>query len=218
MLNDWKRHRAARRVKPGDGRPLKHYRWWQMLLGRSLLHLRLTGADARPVDYAVDVRTMGDKQDGEVRARLYRDGALHAQAKVPAAFSVEGGTIEVATSSFGVKRCHYVTDDGTERLLTPDPASGEGRRARFAAEHPSQSRVVGIVAVVLLVVGLGLNLVQLLEPLSRIPPVAEHIGVFESPIHLPLWLNITLGAGAALASTERALRLRYHWLLDGGAS
>ena len=47
------------------------------------------------------------------------------------------------------------------------------------------------------------------------PPVAAAVGVFESPVHLPIWLNIALGVAAALASTERALRLRYHWLLDG---
>ncbi len=43
-------------------------------------------------------------------------------------------------------------------------------------------------------------------------------GVSEPPIHLPLWLNIALGPAAAPASTERALRLRHHWLLDAGGS
>lgn len=83
------------------------------------------------------------------------------------------------------------------------------------------SRVVGGVAVVLLLVGVGLNVLQIIEPISRIPripPIAESVGVFESPLHLPLWLNLTLGLGAALGSTERALKLRYHWLLDGVAN
>ena len=218
MLKEWRRRRAVQRVKPGDGRPLKRFRWWQMFLGRALLHLQLTGDDGRRVVYSVDVRHWGDKDDGEVRARLYRDGRHHAESKVPAFFPVEGGTIEVATSGFGVKRCHYVTLDGAERQLTPDLKSAEGRRARLERDHPSVSRLIGFVSVVMLIVGVGVNLVQLAEQISRIPPIAENIGVFESPIHLPLWLNITLGLGAGLASTERALRLRFHWLLDAGGN
>ncbi|TQL91138.1 hypothetical protein [Pseudonocardia kunmingensis] len=218
MLQEWRRRRAAERVKPGDGRPLKRFRWWQMFSGRALLHLELTGDDGRQVRYSVDVRYWGDKEDGVVRAQLYRAGRLHALSKVPAFFPVEGGTIEVATTDFGVRRCHHVGVDGAERQLTPDPRSGEGRRARFERNHPAMSRLVGFVSVVVLIVGVGLNLLQLIEPISRIPPIAENIGVFESPVHLPIWLNIALGLGAALASTERALRLRYHWLLDAGGN
>ncbi len=66
----------------------------------------------------------------------------------------------------------------------------------------------------LLVIGVGLNLVQLAEPLSRIPPVMQRVGTFESPVHLPIWLNVALGLGAVLASMERSLRLRYSPLLD----
>ncbi|MFP5072481.1 hypothetical protein ACLFMI_22795 [Pseudonocardia nantongensis] len=40
--------------------------------------------------------------------------------------------------------------------------------------------------------------------------------MFESPVQLPLWLNIALGVGAAVGSTERALRLRYSWLDSAG--
>lgn len=54
----------ARKVKPGDGRPLKRYQWWQ-LFSRSLLHLRLSGiAEAEEV-WSVDVRPGGDS-NGEV--------------------------------------------------------------------------------------------------------------------------------------------------------
>lgn len=218
MLKDWQRRRAARRVKRGDGRPLKRFHWWQMFLGRALLHLQLIGDDGRRAVYSVDVRHQGDREDGVVRAQLYRDGRHHAVSKVPAVFPVEGGAIEVATTGVGVRRCHYVAADGTERQLIPDPKSAEGRRARLDRDHPSASRMIGVVSVVMLVVGVGLNLLQILEPISRIPPIAENLGVFESPIHLPLWLNITLGLAAALASTERALRLRYHWLLDAGGN
>ena len=218
MLQEWRRRRAVQRVKPGDGRPLQRFRWWQMFLGRALLHLQLTGGDGGPVVYSVDVRHWGDKDDGVVRARLYRDGRHHAESKVPAFFPVDGGTIEVATSAFGVRRCHYVAFDGKQCQLTPDPKSAEGRRARLERERPGLSRVIGFVSVVMLIVGVGLNLLQVLEPISRIPPIAENLGVFESPIHLPLWLNIALGLAAGLASTERALRLRFHWLLDRGGN
>lgn len=218
MLQEWRRRRAVQRVKPGDGRPLKRFRWWQMFLGRALLHLQLTGDDGRRVVYSVDVRHWGDKDDGVVRARLYRDGRHHAESKVPAVFPVEGGAIEVATSAFGIRRCHYVAFDGAPRQLTPDPKSGEGRRARLDRDHPTVSRLIGFVSVVALIVGVGLNLLQILEPVSRVPPIAENLGVFESPIHLPLWLNIALGLAAVLASTERALRLRFHWLLDAGGN
>ncbi|RZT86914.1 hypothetical protein EV383_3813 [Pseudonocardia sediminis] len=214
MLTEWKRRRAVQRVKPGDGRELKRFRWWQMFAGRALLHLDLPGRDGRGVRYSVDVRYMGSGENGEVVAQLYRDGRHHASSRTPAVLPVEGGAIEVATSAFGVRRCHYVADDGGERRLVPDPASGEGRRARLERERPALSRAIGAVSVVMLVVGVGLNLVQILAALSRIPPIAENIGVLVSPIHLPIWLNIALGLAAALASTERALRMRHHWLLD----
>lgn len=215
MASGWRRRWAARRMKPGDGTPLKRFRWWQLFLARALLHLELPGPDGRRIVYSVDVRHGGDSADGAVRARLYRDGRQSAVSRTPAVFPVEGGEIQVRTSGFGVRRCHYVTPDGAERQMVPDPASGEGRRARLERDHPGASRLLGMVSVVALVVGVGVNLLQIIEPVSRIPPVAAAVGVFESPIHLPLWLNITLAVAAALGSTERALRLRYHWLLDG---
>ena len=214
MLDDWRRRRRARRVKPGDGRPLRSFHWWQQL-GRALFHLRLPGGAGPDVVYSVDVRHWGNQSGGEVRAHLYRDGLHHAESKIPAAFPVPGGAIEVAMSGFGIKRCHYVTGIG-EFQLVPDPRSAEGKRARLDRRHPTLSRIVGVVSLALLVVGLGLLVLQIAEPLSRIPPVAAAVGVFESPIRLPTWLNVALGVGAAAASTERALRLRYSWLDSAG--
>ncbi len=207
---------AARRVRAGDGRPLERFRWWQQL-SRSLFYLSLTGADGRQVVYAVEVRPAGD-HDGRVRADLYLDGRHHAVSKMPAAFPVEGGTIEVAASAFGLKRCHFVTSDGAKTRLVPDPASAAGRRARLERDHPAVSRVVGRVSAVLLVLGLGAVALELVDVVGRIPPVVERFGGFEAPVHLPLWLTTTLAFGAVAASVERGLRLRYHWLLDGAAS
>jgi hypothetical protein len=216
VFEAWRRRLAAGRVKPGDGRPLEPFRWWQQL-SRFLLHLSLTGADGHRIVYAVDVRPAGD-HDGRVLADLYLDGRQHATSKVPAVFPVEGGVIEVAASMFGLKRCHYVTPDGLEQRLVPDPRSAAGRRARLETDHPALSRFIGAVSVVLLVGGLGAVALELVDVVGRFPPLVDRYGGFEAPVQPPAWLTIALGAGAVAASVERSLRLRYHWLLDGAAS
>ncbi|MDT0329110.1 hypothetical protein [Nocardiopsis lambiniae] len=218
MLTEWKRRRAAKRVRPGDGRALRPFRWWQLLSGRKLFHLPLVGEGGRRSVYTVDVRHWGRQGGDEGKAHLYLDGAHRAESTLPAGFPVEGGTIEVALSGFGLKRAHYVTAEGADQRLVPDPRSAVGRRLRFDREHPVVSRCVGAVSVVLLVIGVGLNVLQLLEPIAGIPPVVERFGRFESPIHLPLWLNLAFGFGAAVAGMERGLRLRYHWLLDAAGN
>jgi hypothetical protein len=203
-----KQWRASKRLKPGDGRALQRFRWWQLPI-RSLFWFRPTGGDARVRIYAVDVRHGAQLDDSKVRAHLFVNGRHELESKLPASFPVAGGAIEVAMSAYGIKRCHYVPVTGATQQLTPDPASAEGRRARLDAEHPALSRGIGIASVLMLVIGLGLNLLQLAEPISQIPPIAENVGTYTSPVRLPLWLNIALGAGAVLASMERALRLRY---------
>ncbi|NEC67968.1 hypothetical protein [Streptomyces sp. SID9727] len=204
---------ASRRLKPGDGRELQRFRWWQ-LPARSLLWLRLAGDGGQERLYAVDVRHWARLDNSRIRAHLFLDGRHVAESKLPAVFPVDGGVIEVAMSSYGIKRCHYRPLDGQPSQLTPDPASAEGRRARFGTRHPGLSRAVAVGSVLLLLIGVGLNLLQLAEPVSHIPPVTQRVGTFVSPIHLPIWLNLALGGGAVLASMERALRLRYSSLLD----
>ncbi|WP_432163800.1 hypothetical protein [Streptomyces tendae] len=209
----WKQRAASKRLKPGDGRALQRFRWWQLPL-RSLFWLRLPGAGGHARVHAVDVRHWARLDSGRIRAHLFLDGRHVAESKLPAAFPVEGGVIEVAMSNYGIRRCHYRPLGGQSRQLTPDPASAEGRRARLAARRPGLSRAIGVGSVLLLVIGVGLNLLQLAEPVSRIPPVVQRVGTFESPVHLPVWLNLALGVMAVLASMERALRLRYSSLLD----
>ncbi|MGI5192835.1 hypothetical protein ACQEVY_04150 [Streptomyces sp. CA-288835] len=216
MLKEWRHRRAVQRIKPGDGRPLKRFRWWQMLT-RALFHLRLTNDDGRQTVYTVDVRHQ-NQSEGYVKAHLYLDGSHHAESKVPAVFPIQGGTVEVRTSGFGLKRCHYVTAEGAEFLLVPDPVSAEGRRARLDRSHPALSRWIGFLSVIVLVVGLVLLILQLAEQVTRAPEgIAQYVGTFTSPIDLPAWGNTLIGLATVAASTERALRLRYHWLLDGGA-
>ncbi|WDZ87279.1 hypothetical protein [Micromonospora cathayae] len=215
MIEDWRRQRAAKRIRSGDGRALKRLRWWQLPF-RALFYLPLPHENGWQTVYAVDIPRRTDPDGGRARAHLYLDGRHHAESKLPAAFPVEGGTIEVAISAFGLKRCHYVTTAGAEHRLIPDPKSAEGRRARVEREHPTLSRSISVLSVLMLLLGVGLNLLQLAGPISQIPPIAENIGTFESPVRLPIWLNVALAVGAILASTERALRLRYGVLDQAG--
>jgi hypothetical protein len=214
-MNKLSQRRAARRVKPGTGKELKRFRGWQ-LLSRSLYSIRLGDGDARRSVYAVDVRQRRRflASDGKGTADLYRNGRHHAESKLPAAFPVPGGAIEVAESPFGLKRCHYVTAGGREYPLIPADNSAEGRRARLARSHPALSRAVSVTSVVLLVISVLLLVPQLVEVAFRLPPVAESFGTFVSPVSIPAWLNSVIAVGAALASIERALRLRHNRFLD----
>lgn len=190
---------------------LQRFRWWH-LLGRARFYLDDT--------YAVDVRHWQNQSSGEVTAQLYYRGALQDEAKLPASFPVEGGVIEVAMSPYGMKRCHFVSDEAKkgQRPLTPDPASAEGRRARLERRHPLASRAIGAFSILLLLIGLVLLVQQVAVPLLQIPPIAARVGPVEAPISLPVWLNIAVAAITAAAASERALRLRYNWLLDGGGA
>jgi len=201
----------SRRARTGSGEPLRRFRWWQVF-SRSLRSITIAGPDGTASVYTVDVRHGGDAGDGAVRARLFVDGSLRSYSTMPAVFTVPGGRIEVAITGFGLKRCHYVGSDGTEQQLAPDPLSAEGRRARLHREHPAVSRVIGLVSIALVAVGLGVTVPQLVETISQIPPVADSIGTFTSPVQLPLPLNLLVGLGAVVGSTERALRMRSSWI------
>ncbi|WP_246595052.1 hypothetical protein [Actinoplanes auranticolor] len=196
---------------------LKRFRWWQ-LLTRSVFYLLVDGSSGRPVVYAVDVNHLKSDANGDTEAHLYRDGMRYARARLPAVFPIEGGEIEVETSAFGIRRCHFVTAGRIAQQLVPDPRSAEGRRARLDREHPALSRWIGLLSLILVVVPLLFVLPQTLEAISRIPPLADRFGVFESPIEVPGWLTVALTISAVVGSTERALRLRYNRWLDPVAS
>ncbi|MDL5350917.1 hypothetical protein [Microbacterium sp. zg-YB36] len=198
----------------GGGHPLPRFRWWQSF-ARSLFHLRLVDPSGRLGTWSVDVRHGGD-DDGIVWADLYRDGRHAGRSRLPGAFPVPGGRIEVETSGFGLRRAHYVAADGSERQLTPDPASAEGRRARLERTAPALSHAISATSMIVLVVALLLAVPQLVETVTQFPLIAETMGTFVSPVRLPAWLNIAVVVAGLAASTERALRLRYNRLLDGG--
>lgn len=207
----WKHHRAAKRIRAGDGEALPRFRWWQML-SRSLLTLTLKTAEGAPASYAVDVRHLGDADDGVARARLYRNDKLLSLSTLPARFPLPGGNLEVDIGTYGMRRCHFVADNGAVIQMVPHPATAEGRRAGLHRRHPMLSRVIGVTATAVVLLAVVVTVPQLIETLSRIPPVAEEFGVIEAPIKLSLAANVALGVAAVVASTERALRLRTSWL------
>ncbi|MFF5722522.1 hypothetical protein [[Kitasatospora] papulosa] len=68
------------------------------------------------------------------------------------------------------------------------------------------------------VIGLVLLVLQLVEQVTRDPEgLAQYAGTFTSSANLQGWGNAVLGLVTVAAGTERALRLRYSGLLDGGA-
>ncbi|UJW28411.1 hypothetical protein L3Q67_24345 [Saccharothrix sp. AJ9571] len=225
MVKELKRRWQLGRVRPGDGSALGDYRLWQVF-SRSLFFLDLTEPSGNSHAYAVDVRYLIDAKtkrqhesaSGKSPAALYRDGVQLYRSNLPATFPVPGGVIEVATSPFGLKRMHFVSEDGDEHTLRPHRRSQEGLRARFGQRFPRTSTVVGVVAVAILLVVLSVGLLKGMEGVTRIPEVPEHIGTFTSPIRLPVWANIAMVVAGVLSAVERALRLRYHWLLDSVAS
>jgi hypothetical protein len=148
------------------------------------------------------------------QAALYRDGVQVARANLPAVFPVPDGAIEVATGTYGLTRMHLVPAQGPARTLRPHPRTMEGRRARFGHRFPVLSRLLGVVAVLVLLISLVVTVPQVLEQVTMLEPVAERVGTFTSPISLPAWANISLLVAGALAAFERALTLRNHWLID----
>jgi hypothetical protein len=216
MFEEMRNRRAARRITPGDGRPLRPFRWWQLPY-RSLFHLRLPDGGGGQAVYTVDVRRGQDQTSAQAKADLYLDGRHHARSRLPAAFPVPGGTVEVRLSKFGLRRCHYVTTKGTEHLLVPDRDSAEGRRAHLDRAHPVLSRGIGAFSLTALVVSLAVLAGQLVEHITALPAVAEHVGALTSPVHPSVGGNIVLTLVTLSAGTERALRLRYNRLLDGTA-
>lgn len=205
FLRGGKGHQA----EPGDGPELKPYRFWQVF-ARSLFYLRMRFPTGSHRVYAVNV----DYFDGESKSDLYVDGRHYARSHLPAVFPIPGGHIEVATSFYGLRRMHFVSDQGREQVLVPDAKSAEGIRARADRRFPRSSKLLGVMAVVTLLAVLPLGLVQLVEMITHLEPVRQHVGSFSSPVTLPAWANTTATVAGLLAGMERALMLRNHRLID----
>lgn len=187
---------------PGDGSPLKPFKPWQAVY-RTVMGIEHAG---RRWDIDVDFLDWTDRTD------LYRDGRAHLrQTGTSARFDVgDGAHIVVAQSTYGLKRAHLVLADGSERQLDPVPGTAERWRADLDRDSPVLSRRIGAASWTILVLMLVLQVPQWAKMIS------EASGWFEfvSPISLPSGLNTALTILGVLAAIERALRLRYHWLLD----
>ncbi|GIO23762.1 hypothetical protein [Oceanobacillus sp. J11TS1] len=208
-FNSKRRQRAMKKVKDGDGHALKPYRFYEIFY-RSLFYMNLREVDGELHTYAVHVNYFDENDSVD----LYRDGKHHAKATTPAIFPVPGGVIEVAATTYGLKRIHYITEDEQEYVLSPDRRSAEGLRMRFDAKFPKASSIIGKLAIFTLLVSFILGLPQLASLISQFPFIEERWGSFESPIVLPSWLNMTLLIAGTVAAIERTLTLKNHWLID----
>jgi len=209
LFRRWRHQRVFNKVKPGDGHALKSYRL-KDLFTRSLFYTKLREDDDVVHTYAVNVNYFSEASTTE----LYRDDKHYATSELPAAFPVPGGVIEVATSTYGLKRMHYVANDDQEYPLYPDRKSTEGLRMRLDTRFPRASSAIGVTAIVMLLVSLMLGLPQLAAIISQIPFFADNFGSFDSPLVLPDWMNVPLLIVGTLSAIERALMLRNHWLID----
>jgi len=88
----------------------------------------------------VDARLWGDS-DGEVIARLYRDGVNTASSKLPAPLPVPGGVIEVEASSYGLRRCGFDAPVAVVVLEGARPLEGP---APYPPSAPSTPAVSGV--------------------------------------------------------------------------
>ena len=177
-------------------------------LHRLLYAVEHPGPDGRPAEHTVEI----DAHD--MRAVLYVDGHYRDAADLPASFPVHGGTLEVALSLYGVQRMHLVTPDRGEQRLTPVAGTLEDLRHRFHRRHPAISRIIGWLAIAVLLVNLVLAVPAALEIVTRADRIAELVGTFTSPVALPPWLTVGLLVAGVLAAVERALMLRRNRVID----
>lgn len=158
--------------------------------------------------------TINGAKPGKAPAALYRDGVQLYRSKLPTTFPVPGGVIEVAANGFGASRMHFVDPQGNEQVLAPHHRAAEGLRARFDLRFPRLSKMIGILAILILLVCLVTGIPQGVEFLTSFDVISERFGTFTSPIQLPDWANVSLFMAGLGAGTERALTLRHHWLID----
>lgn len=162
--------------------------------------------------YVVDAHYL----DLDERIRLYRDGRLVDTARGRATFHLGGGVrIEAAVAKAGMKyvRLRQGEAGGTVQL-PPAEGTAEAWRARVGTAHPTASRVVGWISLVVLLAVLGIELPQLVNLAGNLTPL---IGLpsFEVPaLTLPGWTNVALIILAGAAGLERSLSMKYNPLLD----
>ncbi|MFC7431556.1 MULTISPECIES: hypothetical protein [unclassified Agrococcus] len=187
------------RTKPGDGRPLRPMRHIQFLWRTQL------GIDHAGSRWVVEQ----DGGDLEERIELYRDGVQVARATSPARFEVPDGRIEARIVSGQVRRARLVTAAGATRM-TPERGTAEHGRARLAERFPVASGIVAAASFTIVVVAAILELPQLLQVVTHVEIVREHLGwTFTSPIRLSAAANTVITVAGVVASVERGWRFRH---------
>ena len=160
--------------------------------------------------YVVDAHYL----DLDERIRLYQDGRLVDTARRRATFHIGGGArIEAAVAQVGMKYVR-LRQDGDTVQLRPAEGTAEAWRARIGTAHPTASRVVGWISLVVVLAVLGIELPQLVNLAGNLTPL---IGLpsFEVPsLTLSGWANLALIILAGAAGLERSLSMRYNPLLD----
>ncbi|MFD2630436.1 hypothetical protein [Oceanobacillus kapialis] len=210
FIRQRRRRLKMKKVKAGDGHTLKEYRLWHIFT-RSLFHIEITNNQKEKTNYAVNCKYFAE----EPMADLYREGKHVAYSKLPAAFPIENGVIEIDSGGYGINRIHYDTEDKGEVFsVYPDKRSIRGLRMWLHKKFPRLSRFIGIIAILILLTSLALSLPQLIEMITRVPWVADNIGTFKSPILFSWQNNIWIFVAGAIAGVERTLMLRNHWLID----
>ena len=76
------------------------------------------------------------------------------------------------------------------------------------------SRIMGWIAVAILLVGLAVWIPQVIETVTHWDVVSGYVDPFVSPINVALAVEYGLLAAGLVAALERALTIRSHWLID----
>ncbi|WP_239741098.1 TetR/AcrR family transcriptional regulator [Mammaliicoccus sp. M-M45] len=201
--------RLLNKVKEGDGHNLKPYRLWNIFT-HSLFHITIINEKNGEVNYALKSKYFV----GEPRVDLYNNGKHVAYSKLPAAFKLENGILEVRSGGSGINRIKYISNQEENFSVKPDKKSIRGMRLELHKHFPKVSGFISLVSILVIFVSFILSMPQILESLTQIPWIAENIGIFESPIHFSVAMNISIGIAVAIAASERAMMLRNHWLID----
>ncbi|MDN5724878.1 MAG: hypothetical protein L0G99_02950 [Propionibacteriales bacterium] len=185
---------------------LRPLRWWQVPVhGR--FELERNGST-----YTVDSSYI----DLDEQIRLYRDGDLIDSTRRKARFVLDEGTrIEAAVSQLGMKyvRARAPGATVTEQLV-PAAGTGEAWRARIDHDHPWASRLIGAVALTVLIIAALVELPQLINLAGRLTPVVG-LPAFEIPaITLTGWVNVLVIIVGGIAGLERGLSMKHNPLID----
>jgi hypothetical protein len=161
-------------------------------------------ADHGGHSYAVEVNYF----DFDEKVHLYRDGTRIETKKSPARFETgDGAVIEAAMGLLGMKDVKLVSQTG-ETTLRPAAGSPEARRASFDRRHRTASRLIAVLAWLILVVAVVVDVPELISL------VGDVVGFeFDSPFNLPRPVIAALGILALVAAIDRALRFKHNrWL------